>query len=80
MTIEPTEFDMVALARRGLEASVDDGERERRFAAMFAEVDRATGRLTQESAAAMARANEAIREADERLARFNVLYPERAAA
>jgi len=79
MTIEPTEFDMIALARRGLQAHLDEAIAEDEFASRFAMVDK-RGELTRESMLAYRTAAEAIRVARDRLARFNLLYPERAAA
>lgn len=38
MTIEPTEFDMIALARRGLQALLDEAITEDEFASRFASV------------------------------------------
>ena len=75
MTIEPTEFDMIALARRGLEALCDEAEAERQFARRFAFVDIGTRELTPESAAAKAKADDTAQAAYDRLDRFNVLYP-----
>ncbi|MGU3284680.1 hypothetical protein [Methylobacterium mesophilicum] len=79
MTIEPTEFDMIALARRGLQAHLDEAIAEDEFASRFAKVDK-RGELIGESMLAYRTAAEAIRVARDRLARFNVLYPERVAA
>lgn len=74
MTIEPTELDMIALARRGLEALYDEASTELRFARRLAANDAATGGVTAESAEARATALRAVEEATDRLLRFNVLY------
>lgn len=74
MTIEPSDFDMIALARRGLQALLDEAIAEDEFAARFAMVDR-RGELTRESQRAYEAAAAAIRDARTRLARFDVLYP-----
>lgn len=79
MTIEPTEFDMIALARRGLQALLDEAVAEDQYAARHAWVDK-RGELTAESQRAFETAAEAIRKATDELARFNVLYPEPASA
>jgi hypothetical protein len=74
MTIEPTDFDMIALARRGLQALLDEAIAEDDYASRHASVDR-SGELTAESKLAFLTATAAIREARLRLARFDVLYP-----
>lgn len=76
MTIEPTDFDMIALARRGLQALFDDALAEVRFATDFAVVDKATGEWGPESVEARDTALKTAHEAFTRLDRFNVLYPE----
>lgn len=52
MTIEPTEFDMIALARRGLQALFDEACAEVEFARRHAFADATTRQLTPESAEA----------------------------
>lgn len=78
MTIEPAEFDMVALARRGLQALYDEGCAGIEFAQRHARIDWATMDYTPEEA--QAEAYEVWSAAYDRLARFNVLHPERVAA
>ena len=73
---DPT-FDMVALARRGLQALLDEADAEVEFARKRAWVDR-TGQLTPASVEAQATAAEAFRTASDQLARFAVLHPEAA--
>ncbi|KQO89452.1 hypothetical protein [Methylorubrum sp. SL192] len=80
MTIEPTEFDLISLARRGLQALLDEAIAERQFARKFATVDVSTRRYTPESKEATSRALDAFGVAHDRLTRFNLLYPERAEA
>lgn len=80
MTIEPTEFDLVALARRGLQALLDEADAEVEFARRFAMVDVATRSLTPASAEAKAKARDAYKAAKDRLARFDMLHPEPVAA
>ncbi len=74
MTIEPTEFDMIALARRGLEAIFDEASIELKFARKHAVRDERTGELTPESLEAGETARRATVEAMDRLARFTALY------
>ncbi|SFM30975.1 hypothetical protein [Methylobacterium pseudosasicola] len=76
MTIEPTEFDMVALARRGLQALLDDAAAEVGLARRHELWDRRTGQLTPESEEAKATAFAAWVEAGKRLQRFDMLHPE----
>ncbi|WP_342112061.1 hypothetical protein [Methylobacterium sp. SI9] len=80
MTIEPTEFDLVALARRGLQALLDDAAAEVGLARRHELWDRRTGQLTPESEEAKATAFAAWTEAAQRLNRFGFLYPEPVAA
>lgn len=80
MEIEPTEFDMIALARRGLQALLDEADAEVQFARRYATVAVHSRSLTPEAAAAKAKADHAAQVAHDRLARFNVLYPEPVAA
>ena len=76
MTIEPTEFDLVALARRGLQALLDQAFSEIQYARKYATGDVATRAPTPESAEAMKAAFEAHRVAKERLDRFELLHPD----
>lgn len=76
MTIEPTEFDLVALARRGLQALFDEALAEIRFATDFAVVDKTTGQWAPESLEARDTAFQTAHEAWVRLSRFSVLHPE----
>ncbi|GJD54334.1 hypothetical protein [Methylobacterium dankookense] len=80
MTIEPTEFDMIALARRGLQALYDEGCAGIEFAQGHARIDPATMDYTAESKEAQEQAYEVWSAAYDRFARFNVLHPERVAA
>lgn len=75
MTIEPSDFDMIALARRGLEALFEEASTELRFARKHAVRDGRTGELTPESIESGETARRATVEAMDRLCRFNVLYP-----
>ncbi|MBI1689296.1 hypothetical protein [Methylorubrum sp. DB1722] len=74
MTIELTDFDMVALARRGLQALFDEASTELRFARKHAVRDERTGELTPESIEAGETARRATVEAMDRLVRFTALY------
>lgn len=74
MTIEPTDFDLIALARRGLEALFEEAS-ELRFARKHAVRDERTGELTPESIEAGETARRASVDAMDRLCRFNVLHP-----
>ncbi|TXN07496.1 hypothetical protein FV222_02200 [Methylobacterium sp. WL103] len=76
MTIEPTEFDMVALARRGLQALLDEAVAEVEFAQRYAIVDTGLWSPTPEAIEAKEQALNNWSTADERLRRFNALYPE----
>ncbi|MBK3405094.1 hypothetical protein H0176_00550 [Methylorubrum populi] len=80
MKIEPTEFDMIALARRGLQALLDDAAAEVQMARRHELWDRRTGQLTPESEEAKARAFANWTEAARSLARFDLLHPEPVAA
>jgi hypothetical protein len=80
MTIEPTEFDLVALARRGLQALLDEAVSEVEFARRYATVDTATQAPTPQAKEAKEQALDAWAIAYDRLARFNLLHPERVAA
>lgn len=73
-------FNMVALARRGLQALLDEADAEVEFARRFAMVDVATRSLTPASAEAKAKALDAWQAAKDRLARFDMLHPEPVAA
>lgn len=76
MTIEPTEFDMIALARRGLQALLDEAVAEVKIAREHELWDRRSGQLTPESEEAKAKAFANWTEAMQRLVRFQALYPE----
>lgn len=80
MTIEPTEFDMIALARRGLQALLDEAVAEVQLARRFEAWDLDTGKLEPASEEAKATAFAAWTEAAQTLARFDLLHPERVAA
>jgi hypothetical protein len=74
------DLDMVALARRGLQALLDERIAEVEFARRYATVDLATRSPTPEAKEAKEVALDAWAVAHDRLARFNALHPERAAA
>ncbi|WP_298958504.1 hypothetical protein [uncultured Methylobacterium sp.] len=76
MVIEPTEFDMIALARRGLQALLDEAIAEVQLARRFEAWDIDTGKLEPASEEAKAVAFAAWTKAAELLNRFNVLHPE----
>jgi hypothetical protein len=80
VTIEPTEFDMIALARRGLQALLDEAVAEVRVARAYEAWDPRTGKLTPESEGAKAKAFANWTEAKRSLARFDLLHPEPVAA
>lgn len=80
MTIEPTEFDLIALARRGLQALLDEAVIEVRVARAYEAWDPRTGQLTPASAEAKAEAFAAWKKAARSLARFDLLHPEPVAA
>lgn len=73
-------FDMVALARRGLQALLDERIAEVEFARRYATVDVTTRSPTPEAKEAKEMALDAWSDAYERLARFNRHHPERVAA
>lgn len=80
MTIEPTDFDMIALARRGLQAHLDEAIAEVKVARTYEAWDRRPGQLTPESEEAKAKAFANWTEAARSLARFDLLHPEPVAA
>lgn len=80
MTIEPTDFDMIALARRGLQALLDEAVAEVQLARRFEAWDIDTGKLEPASEEAKAMAFAAWTKAAQTLARFDILHPERVAA
>jgi hypothetical protein len=80
VTISPDEFDMIALARRGLQALLNEAEAEVQMARRHELWDRRTEQLTPESEEAKATAFAAWTEAAQRLNRFGFLYPEPVAA
>ncbi|AWI91970.1 hypothetical protein C0214_27180 (plasmid) [Methylobacterium sp. DM1] len=80
MTIEPTEFDMIALARRGLHAHLDEVIAEIKMARAHELWDRRTGQMTPESEEAKAKAWGNWCEAARTLDLFNLLHPEPVAA
>lgn len=80
MTIEPTEFDLVALARRGLQAHLDEAVAEVKVARTYEAWDPRTGQLTPASEEAKAKAFANWTEAARSLARFDLLHPEPVAA
>jgi len=55
VTIEPTEFDMIALARRGLQAHLDEAIAEVKVARTYEAWDPGTGQLTPASEEAKAK-------------------------
>lgn len=80
MTIEPTDFDLIALARRGLQALLDEAVAEVQLARRFEAWDIDTGKLEPASEEAKAVAFAAWTKAARTLARFDLLHPERVEA
>jgi hypothetical protein len=73
--IHATEFDMVALMRRGLRALLDDAHVEIQFASRYAAIGCASRGISQASAEAKTRALVTREVAAKRLLRFSALYP-----